>query len=54
MVIKGENRDTAWFSMLDHEWPALKVGYQRWLDPLNFDSNGSQRRTLQACIVRVE
>ena len=54
MVIKGENRDTAWFSMLDHEWPALQVGYQRWLDPLNFDSNGSQRRTLQACIVRVE
>ena len=50
MVIKGESRDTAWFSMLDHEWPGLKAGYQRWLDPLNFDSDGSQRRTLQACI----
>lgn len=50
MVIKGENRDTAWFAMLDHEWPALKAGYQRWLDPLNFDGDGSQRRTLQGCI----
>ena len=54
MVIKGENRDTAWFSILDHEWPALKSGYQRWLDPLNFDRDGKQRRMLQACLARVE
>jgi RimJ/RimL family protein N-acetyltransferase len=49
MVIKGENRDTAWFAILDHEWPALKAGYQRWLDPSNFDPSGVQRRTLADC-----
>jgi hypothetical protein len=52
MVIKGENRDTAWFSMLDHEWPALKAGYLRWLAPENFDAEGGQRRTLAACMER--
>jgi RimJ/RimL family protein N-acetyltransferase len=46
MVIKGENRDTAWFAMLDHEWPALKAGYLRWLAPENFDAEGHQRRSL--------
>ncbi|MFN9123380.1 MAG: GNAT family N-acetyltransferase, partial [bacterium] len=50
MVIKGENRDTAWFAILDHEWPALKAGYLRWLDPSNFDASGTQRRPLAACL----
>jgi RimJ/RimL family protein N-acetyltransferase len=42
MIIKGRNRDTAWFSMLDSEWPARKSEFERWLDPANFDSDGNQ------------
>lgn len=42
-LYKGRNRDTAWFSILDSEWPALKAAYQRWLDPANFDADGRQR-----------
>lgn len=48
MVAKGENRDTAWFSMIDPEWPALRAGYEAWLDPGNFDSNGQQRARLES------
>jgi RimJ/RimL family protein N-acetyltransferase len=47
MVIKDRNRDTAWFSMLDHEWPARKRAFEAWLDPGNFDEAGQQRRTLE-------
>jgi RimJ/RimL family protein N-acetyltransferase len=47
VVIKGRNRDTAWFSILDREWPALKVAFERWLDPANFDGAGAQRRRLE-------
>jgi hypothetical protein len=50
MVVKGLNRDTAWFSVIDQDWPRLKAGYQAWLDPANFDSSGQQRRRLQACM----
>ena len=50
MVIKGESRDTAWYSIVDHEWPALKAGYLRWLDGSNFTAEGIQKRTLGACI----
>jgi len=46
MVIKGKNRDTAWFSMLDSEWPARKAVFEAWLDPANFDADGRQRRSL--------
>jgi RimJ/RimL family protein N-acetyltransferase len=49
MVVKGRNRDTAWFSILDSEWPRLKAGYMRWLAPDNFDTAGRQRRTLEQC-----
>ncbi len=45
-VYKGRNRDTAWFSIIDGEWPALKQAFERWLDPANFDENGRQRRKL--------
>ncbi|MER0237598.1 GNAT family protein [Fulvimarina sp. MAC8] len=45
-IVKGENRDTAWFSMLDREWPALEPAFERWLDPENFDADGNQRRPL--------
>ena len=46
MVVKGRNRDTAWFSMLDRDWPAAKAAFEAWLRPENFDSDGRQRRSL--------
>lgn len=47
MWAKGANRDTAWFSMLDSEWPAFRREYDRWLDPSNFDATGRQKTRLQ-------
>jgi RimJ/RimL family protein N-acetyltransferase len=47
MWTKGANRDTAWFSMLDSEWPRLRREYDRWLDPANFDAAGRQRSKLR-------
>ena len=49
MVAKGQNRDTAWFSMIDAEWPALQTGYQAWLAADNCDGDGRQRRSLEQC-----
>jgi RimJ/RimL family protein N-acetyltransferase len=46
MIIKQKNRDTAWFSMLDSEWPARKREFERWLDESNFDSAGKQKTRL--------
>jgi RimJ/RimL family protein N-acetyltransferase len=46
MVVKGSNRDTAWFSLLDSEWPARKQAFEAWLAPANFDSQGRQLRPL--------
>ena len=43
MIVKGRNRDTAWYAMLDSEWPDRKVAFERWLDPANFDSEGKQK-----------
>ncbi len=45
-VVKGRNRDTAWFACIDREWPALRAAYAGWLDPANFDGEGRQRRAL--------
>jgi RimJ/RimL family protein N-acetyltransferase len=42
MVVKGKSRDTAWFAMIDRDWPALKANYERWLQPANFDQAGRQ------------
>jgi RimJ/RimL family protein N-acetyltransferase len=42
----GRNRDVAWFSMLDSEWPARKASFERWLDPENFDNEGRQKISL--------
>lgn len=47
MVVKGASRDTAWFAMLDREWPALRKEYDRWLEPSNFDAEGRQRTKLR-------
>jgi RimJ/RimL family protein N-acetyltransferase len=46
MIVKGRNRDTAWYSILDTEWPAIRTAIKTWLDPENFDSGGVQRRSL--------
>lgn len=47
LVVKNCNRDTAWFSIIDSEWPALKTKLQRWLKPENFDSHGKQLLSLR-------
>jgi len=48
MVYHGRNRDTAWYSMLDSEWPRARDAFDRWLSPDNFDEHGAQRRSLAA------
>ncbi len=48
LVVKGKNRDTAWYAMLDRDWPAIRSAYERWLDPANFDAAGRQRQPLAA------
>jgi len=45
-VVKGRNRDTAWFAAIDPEWPALKEAFEFWLSPVNFDARGQQRERL--------
>lgn len=45
-VVKGRNRDTAWYSILDSEWPARRAAFERWLAPENFDATGRQRQRL--------
>jgi RimJ/RimL family protein N-acetyltransferase len=47
MVQKGQNRDTAWFAMVDAEWPALRKAFERWLHPTNFDRRGRQKDRLE-------
>jgi RimJ/RimL family protein N-acetyltransferase len=47
-VVKGHNRDTAWFAAIDAEWSALRDAFERWLDPANFDDLGRQRVRLSA------
>jgi RimJ/RimL family protein N-acetyltransferase len=48
MIVKGRNRDTAWFAMLDTDWPGARRAYERWLAPENFDSEGRQHDSLSA------
>jgi RimJ/RimL family protein N-acetyltransferase len=47
MVVKGENRDTAWYAILDGEWPQIRAAIELWLSPENFDSDGGQVRRLE-------
>jgi hypothetical protein len=48
IVYKGRTRDTAWYSIIDGEWPALRAAFERWLDPANFDAQGGQRVSLSS------
>lgn len=51
-VVKGRNRDTAWFSIIDAEWPPLQSAFRAWLAPDNFDASGQQRHRLAELIAR--
>jgi hypothetical protein len=48
LVIKDRNRDSAWFSILDGEWPVIRAAFEAWLAPENFDAGGRQRQSLSA------
>jgi RimJ/RimL family protein N-acetyltransferase len=50
MVVKGRNRDTAWYAITDDEWPAIRAGFQAWLAPENLDAPGGQRQRLRELI----
>ena len=45
--MKGRNRDTAWFSIIDEDWPSIRRALEAWLEPTNFDREGRQRKRLQ-------
>jgi RimJ/RimL family protein N-acetyltransferase len=47
LIVKGRNRDTAWYAMLDKDWHRVREGFERWLTPANFDENGRQKAKLQ-------
>jgi len=47
IIYKGRNRDTAWYSILDKDWPRIKAALEAWLDPANFDEAGTQKRRLE-------
>lgn len=53
MLSKGRNRDTAWFSMIDGEWPVIRAAFEAWLDPDNFDEAGRQKRRLEELRVEI-
>jgi RimJ/RimL family protein N-acetyltransferase len=48
VVVKGRNRDSAWYAAIDSEWPAIRAALETWLDPANFDGEGMQRQSLSA------
>jgi RimJ/RimL family protein N-acetyltransferase len=45
-IVKGRNRDTAWYAIVDDEWPAIRQGFEAWLAAENFDGGGRQRQSL--------
>jgi RimJ/RimL family protein N-acetyltransferase len=47
VVVKGRNRDTSWFSIIDCEWPVIRAGFEAWLSPENFDAAGRPKSTLE-------
>jgi RimJ/RimL family protein N-acetyltransferase len=48
MIVKGRNRDTAWYAIVDDDWPAVRAGFEAWLAPRNFDADGRQRDSLES------
>lgn len=54
MVVKGENRDTAWYAMTDGDWPLIRGAFEAWLDPSNFDETGNQIARLQQLRQEIE
>jgi RimJ/RimL family protein N-acetyltransferase len=48
MVVKGRNRDTAWYAITDQRWPGIRGTFEEWLAPANFDADGRQQRSLGA------
>ena len=52
-IHKGRSRDTAWFSIIDSEWPSLREAFERWLAPANFDRDGRQRVSLSSLTARL-
>jgi len=48
MIVKGRNRDTAWYAITDRDWPAIRAAFERWLEPQNFGPDGKQRQPLAA------
>jgi hypothetical protein len=46
MIVKGKNRDTAWYSIIDKEWPGCRAAFEHWLAPSNFDDQGRQIASL--------
>ena len=48
MVVKGHNRDTAWYAITDDRWPGVRAAFEAWLSPSNFDADGRQRAALDA------
>lgn len=48
LIVKGHNRDTAWFAVIDKDWPAVKAAFETWLSPENFDAEGQQKVSLRA------
>lgn len=53
VVVKGRNRDSAWYAAIDSEWPAIRTAMEAWLDPANFDGEGVQRQSLSALTLPV-
>lgn len=47
-VVKGRNRDTAWYAITDDDWSPIRAAFEQWLDPSNFDESGAQRAPLRA------
>jgi RimJ/RimL family protein N-acetyltransferase len=52
-VLKGRNRDTAWYAITEDEWPAIRSAFQTWLTPENFDGDGLQKRSLRELIAEI-
>jgi len=51
-LYKGRNRDTAWYAIIDRDWPAVRAAFEAWLEPGNFDAQGRQRESLAAAMAR--